>query len=151
MPSETRLQRTIAYLVDRNVSSASDFEQQYSPQYNAAEWIATEDDASLTIPTHNQSLSDAQAYRFVTRYILALLYYATHGENWYDSCHWFSESDVCSWTNSSDSSNRNVTTAATTRKTDGSGMEAPVDGVGCNDDREIQSLSLGKCNIYTFG
>jgi hypothetical protein len=57
-----------------------------SPQYKSVRWLS--DNANLT------KYSDAQK---IQRYILAVLYYSTNGDDWLRNDTWLSDDDECTW------------------------------------------------------
>lgn len=88
-------QDVIQYLLDNGVSSQQDLQSDGSPQNLAASWLAEEDPANVVIPTFNVTTVDG--YLYMTRYIMALNYFAMDGENWLDSMNFLSGDDVCYW------------------------------------------------------
>ena len=72
------------------VSDPATFQDNTTPQYEAAWWLAAVDPAMLDFAT--TPMEDV-----VERYILALLYYATNGENWKDQEGFLSAEQVCFW------------------------------------------------------
>jgi hypothetical protein len=72
----------------------------------------------MTMQDETESSSDM----FVKRYILALLYFATYGPNWFDQLNFLGNSSICYW------------------------WDATVlfKGVTCNDKKSATQLSLGK-------
>ena len=89
------LQDVIQYLLDNGVSSQQDLQSEGSPQNMAASWLAEEDPANVIIPAFNVTMVDG--YRYMTRYIMALNFFAMDGENWLDDMNFLSGGDVCYW------------------------------------------------------
>merc|ERR1712151_763514 len=58
-----------------------------SPQSMALKWIIDEDELKM----------DANDENLVQRYVLALLYFSTSGNNWDSSFNWLSEYSECEW------------------------------------------------------
>merc|ERR1719464_2256366 len=82
-------------------------------------------------------LADGDAYpapedgrKYIERYVLALLYYGTNGNDWKNHYHFLSGRDHCEWTET-------VTTPAGTF----------VKGVECNDDGYVIGLDLSNNNL----
>ena len=59
-------------------------------------WLVETDTANLTLPTEPPT-ANREAYEFVSRYVLATLYFATNGENWVYQFNFLSELNTCSW------------------------------------------------------
>ena len=89
------LQDVIQYLLDNGVSSQQDLQTQGSPQNKAAIWLAEEDPANLVVPVLN--ITTVDGYRYMTRYIMTLNYFAMDGENWIDNMNFLSGDDICYW------------------------------------------------------
>jgi len=77
-----------------NLSSRNDIETAGSPQQLASAWILNDDGLQLPVPL---SLDDAGASKFVSRYALAVLFYACNGSMWADNFNFLSGIDVCEW------------------------------------------------------
>mmetsp|Transcript_32834 Transcript_32834/g.46642 ORF Transcript_32834/g.46642 Transcript_32834/m.46642 type:complete len:765 (+) Transcript_32834:138-2432(+) len=71
-PSTTRLQSTLTSLA--SISKIEHLQNRESPQFAAAKWISDEDEAQVNIGSP----------QFVQRYILAVFYFSTNGDNWED-------------------------------------------------------------------
>lgn len=63
-----------------------------SPQSMALEWLQG-DNANAT-----DTYTD---WRLIQRYVLAVLYFSTNGDNWDDSTNWLSSKNECTWFTSS--------------------------------------------------
>ena len=61
----------------------------------ALEWLT--DDLARTYIRSNNTFAGRSALRIQQRYVLALLYYATKGNSWYDKVNFLSHDDECSW------------------------------------------------------
>lgn len=85
----------LSYLAQANISTTKDMRQSNSPQNKAVTWLAEIDNRNLAIPTNG--VSSAPGYYFVTRYVLAVLYYSTAGEGWNQQLDWLSGKDLCNW------------------------------------------------------
>jgi hypothetical protein len=91
--SSSRLQATIDVLANNGISERKDLTKVSSPQYQAAYWISMEDSDYLEIPT---SLEE-NPFRFVQRYVLAVLYFAWQGNDWINGLNFTSGIHECSW------------------------------------------------------
>ena len=59
-----------------------------SPEYMALEWVAADPDVA------NRLYSNS---KIVQRWALAVLFFVTNGESWYQSNDWLSFTDECTW------------------------------------------------------
>ena len=86
------------FLIRHEISDKYDLHAKDSPQHLASHWLANHDEAALPIPS-NESIDDSpEAYLFMTRYIMALNYFATGGdEHWKHSLGFLSRAGVCDW------------------------------------------------------
>jgi len=80
-----------------NLSSKSDLQTEGSPQQLASSWILNDDSLQLAMPL---SFDDVDASKFVSRYALAVLYFAFNGSKWVDDFDFLSRRDVCEWNKS---------------------------------------------------
>jgi len=96
-PRNASIGAVMVHLVDEKISELVFLEDEESPQYKAAYWLAEVDEANLPIPTTPQHY-----YPYMVRYVMALNYFALHGEDWNDDAHFLSERDVCGWHNFDD-------------------------------------------------
>ncbi|KAL9190490.1 hypothetical protein ACHAXT_000196 [Thalassiosira profunda] len=108
--NELRLQQTLEYLTKFAVSSPSTLAPEtnfevvggrltYTPQYQAAYWIAAVDQRRISIPT--TSAPSRQEYPFKQRYSIAVLFFATGGLDYWiwrmnfltgvHECEWFDD------------------------------------------------------------
>lgn len=69
------------------VSGTEAFEDPSSSHSMTLEWLSSVD--SLQVQTDDT--------HFLQRYVLALLYFSTHGESWADSFNWLDETHECEW------------------------------------------------------
>jgi hypothetical protein len=143
-----RIDSTIGFLFDHEISSAHALYEESSPQYKAVEWIATKDPEQLPIPAYgaggggggddnsfgsttvNPNNSDNH-FHFVQRYVLAVLYFALDGEGWNNDLHFTSNLHECSWFE---------------REVDRDG-EAYAMGVTCDSNLQVRNLILRKCDL----
>mmetsp|Transcript_19040 Transcript_19040/g.27535 ORF Transcript_19040/g.27535 Transcript_19040/m.27535 type:complete len:468 (+) Transcript_19040:110-1513(+) len=95
----------------------------YTPQYKALYWLAFQDERRMVLPSTSRDIQ-----KLSQRYILALLYFATGGENWTHVYQFLSGLDECEWNGNND--------------------EEYVGGVGsCNGDGLVQTVALWKNNL----
>jgi hypothetical protein len=90
----SRLQPVIDFLSVR-ISEKALFNDQQTPQYRAAKWIADQDFLEVPIPADPQNYDED--YEFVQRYIMAVLYFAMDGVNWRYKAYFMSSYEVCEW------------------------------------------------------
>jgi hypothetical protein len=83
----TRLDSLAELLLQSDVSDVEALQDVSSPQFRALRWLANEDTAVL-------DLDSTPAVILVERYVLAMLYFATRGEGWFDH---YSATSVCEW------------------------------------------------------
>ena len=115
--NEERFQQTLEYLEARDVSDPATLElevdtdvsgvsrPQYTPQYQAALWIAKQDKLRISIPSTNETSLTINAYRsqreypFLQRYALAVFYFSTGGPDWHEHEHFMTGLHECDWKN----------------------------------------------------
>jgi hypothetical protein len=74
-----------------------------SAHYQAAAWMANIDQANMKLPKSlpipdKDKLDQVYAYRYLSRYVLALFYYSTGGvSSWLNKLDFLSEQDICNW------------------------------------------------------
>jgi len=133
--SSSRQMEVIYYLSD-NFADRKSFDVKDSPQNRAAKWIADEDALNLDTPA---STKYEDAYRFVQRYALAVLYFAWKGdETWTYKFQFLSEQDECDWNYQYSTING---TDTDDDDDDGDVFEL---GVKCNDEGEIDYIFMRK-------
>ena len=77
---------------------------QYTPQYQAALWIAKQDKRRISIPSTNETSLTINAYRsqreypFLQRYALAVFYFSTGGPGWHQH-NFMTGLHECDWKN----------------------------------------------------
>jgi hypothetical protein len=72
------------------ISGASVFQDETTPQYQTAYWMAANDPANLDFALNSFEIVKE-------RYIVSLLYFSTSGEDWRKDEEFLSETDVCQW------------------------------------------------------
>ena len=77
--------------------SPKDIGNYNSPQDRALKWIMNEDALNLPTPTTTEEKA-----RLIQRYILAVLYYATGGEQWKNQYSFLSQKHECLWNQPND-------------------------------------------------
>lgn len=90
-----RIEKFREYLVIHQVSNVVDFEDTKSPQWKALNFMAVADKRRVSLPSGN--LQSKSGYNFITRYIMALFYYAMDGARWNYDLRFMSDKDVCDW------------------------------------------------------
>jgi Leucine-rich repeat (LRR) protein len=93
---DERLSHMVDYLVRNGIASITSFTDVRSPQYKAVDWLAHDDELGLLIPKLAPADSD-EAYDFVTRYVMAVLYYSTTGQDWKNDLSFLSKKNTCAW------------------------------------------------------
>jgi hypothetical protein len=147
-----RMENTLAFLMNQQISTARDLYDETSPQYRAAYWISQVDAEQVPIPpsyahhdsmmddsnssssnnnsvAKNENLSGGNPFNFVQRYVLAVLYYALNGEKWTKNLHFTSDLHECSWFE------------PVLNKGDG---DTYAMGVTCDEHLQVQNLLIRK-------
>ena len=103
--NDRRLQQTLDYLIKYDISSPETLDitktlihggTNFSPQYQAALWISKDDRMRMSIPSIATDYESA--YKFIQRYTLAVLFYATGGDtHWYHTMNFLSDWPECAW------------------------------------------------------
>jgi hypothetical protein len=87
-----RLNGVVEYL--SSVSSGKDLNTDNTPQNLAANWLAFNDGMNLDVPVSTNTKAGA---RFIQRYALATLYFATSGDDWKIDSNFLSNQSECDW------------------------------------------------------
>jgi hypothetical protein len=90
------------------------------PQYKALWWIVHEDLAKMMMTMQDETESSLDM--IVKCYVMALLYFATDGPNWFEPANFLGNLSICDWYDSKEIEN----------------------GVRCNDYGSVVTLKLGK-------
>jgi hypothetical protein len=91
---QSTTEEIIAYMANSGISDLNDLTTFGSPQARAAIWMATVDSVNLPIPTGDGEV----AYKYLTRYVMTVLYYSTGGDTtWTNQLDFLSSDDVCGW------------------------------------------------------
>jgi hypothetical protein len=98
---ETRYKEVLDYLVNVGVSTRTTLEEdQESPQYKAANWIAHVDEYQIPLPSGvGVDAADELPLhtRFTERYALAVIYFALGGDSWKYKMQFMEPKDHCEW------------------------------------------------------
>lgn len=121
-PRESRIIAVKQWLNDNDVSDWLRLEDDTTPQFRAATWIADVDERFVP-------LQDAQ--EFIERYSLAVLYFALGGLNWSFQWNFLSQKETCGW-------NELV------RATDGREFRL---GASCNNEGEINTIHIPQSRL----
>jgi hypothetical protein len=121
-----KVQNFLAFFSERQ-----DLEKSGTPQFFASKWIADEDLRALEIPA---STEYNESFQFVQRYILAVFYFSTGGQDWKFDTAFVGPRSECDWSFS--------------LKADAvipsSGSDQWDMGVTCNADGEVSKLFFRK-------
>lgn len=86
----------IEFVIAQNVSSQIDVMTPDTPQYKAALWLMQDDPANIPVPT-NSDINEYDGYRYMTRYVMAVNYFAFNGTNWEVDINFMTGADICDW------------------------------------------------------
>jgi hypothetical protein len=94
---DSHFRSVVGYIVSQGITDRYVLEVSGTAQNRAAMWLAFEDAANLPVPIDKDSL---EAMKYTTRYVLAVDYFALHGDHWfYKDTSFLSSSDICQWNN----------------------------------------------------
>jgi hypothetical protein len=123
-------QQQIIDLLIQRVSHEEDLTTPDTAQNKALLWLTTTDDY-YDLPS---DASYEEAYPYIQRYIMAVLYYALNGPSWVNQCDFLkSDTSVCEW---------NFYLPPTDTQ------DEYTYGVQCNDDEEITDILLRTFFFY---
>lgn len=91
---EDRIDKVFTFLEQKNLSPLITLRDPRQPEYRAAEFVAIGDSEDLFAKL--DAANPITVQRFAERYILAVVYYATNGDNWADRLN-FLIGDHCKW------------------------------------------------------
>ena len=94
-PTIDRKQAVMDYIIEQGVSIQSDLEIAGSPQNLALEFISNLDSRQMRVPT--TGTGSFYGYKFITRYVMAVFYFAMEGANWNYDLYFLSELETCDW------------------------------------------------------
>jgi len=90
----SRLEEVTQFLSAR-ISDLSELQNENTPQYKAARWVADQDEANLPLPSNPNDYDNS--FEFVQRYIMAVFYFSLDGANWTKKMDFLSGASVCDW------------------------------------------------------
>jgi hypothetical protein len=93
----SNIDQVIAYMVNTSVSDLTDLLTIGSPQNRAAIWMAEQDEADIAVPNGNTTA--LESYNYMVRYVMAVFYYSTGGDNWNVQYFSMTFAPVCDWNN----------------------------------------------------
>ncbi len=132
-PLLDRSEAMIEFLSRITPSDAFEGGSKYNADRNNALWWITRDDPmQLPVPASDVPNSDPDTLKLLQRYVLAVLFFATNGEQWTFDYLFLSEYDVCSWS----SARLNDDFWA-----DG---EIEIRGIACDADGRVNTVRLCK-------
>jgi len=126
--AESRFEAVVQYIYSHRVSTLPSLRQINSPEHHAAQFMALGDAFKSTMT----DVDEVGQRRFMERYVLALIYYQTQGQNWSDHYNFLSEYDHCNW-----------------HKQYSSPQGRFLRGVQCNDDGHVIDLDLSNSNLVS--
>jgi Leucine-rich repeat (LRR) protein len=85
----------INYLIAEGVSTEFSLKTLDTPQNIAVRWLSNDDEANTAVP--DVPITVAEGYRYITRYVLAVVYFSTGGAQWNFQAGFGTIADVCSW------------------------------------------------------
>jgi hypothetical protein len=87
------------YLINNGVNTEDDFSGEFSaeqsPQNLALDFLATQDERNLGVP--EDDITSREGYKFLTRYVMTLFYFAMNGPQWNQDLIFLSKFDTCDW------------------------------------------------------
>jgi hypothetical protein len=89
------LEEVISFVSQSGVSDQKALVLSGTPQNRAATWIAEQDEADWAVPT--DAFTSLDHYKYLTRYIMAVLYFSTGGSSWETPLGFMTSEDVCDW------------------------------------------------------
>lgn len=119
--TRTRGDDVINFVINMGWANYNDINNQDSPQYKAAMWLANNDHMTLPIEVSEE---------FMNRYLLATIFYALDGEHWQYDLNWLTGGSVCDWN-----------TYFATKKGTQVSMQIQI-GVSCRDGTSVKELYL---------
>jgi hypothetical protein len=85
----------LTYMINSGVSVSTAFASFGTPQFRAATWLAEQDGANMAVPT--TGIRSLGGYKYMTRYVMAVFFFATDGINWDNPLDFMTEKNVCEW------------------------------------------------------
>jgi hypothetical protein len=115
-----------AFLLENSTDNNSALENNSTAQYKAAQWLID----NHIIDNLSLHVTSSSAFQILQLYVLAVLYYATNGNEWTNGCNFLASISVCYWNERS--SNSTATKGV----------------ISCSGDGKITGLSLGKFALF---
>jgi hypothetical protein len=84
-----------AYMINAGVSDSTILASFGTPQFRAGTWLAEQDGANMAVPT--TGIKSLSGYKYMTRYVMAVLFFSTDGINWDSPLDFMTEKNVCDW------------------------------------------------------
>jgi hypothetical protein len=94
---KSNVDQVVAYMVNASVSDLTALTTIGSPQNRAALWLAEQDAANTAVPAGNATA--LESYNYMARYVMAVFYYSTGGENWDVQYFFMTIAPICDWNN----------------------------------------------------
>jgi hypothetical protein len=85
----------VVYMEENSVSTFEAMATAGTPQYLAVNWLANQDVANLAVPT--LTINSVVGYRYMFRYVLAVVYFSTEGYEWTGQLSFMTGRDICGW------------------------------------------------------
>jgi hypothetical protein len=92
---QSDVDEVITFMAQEGISDLTALEQSGTPQNVAATWMAEQDEADLAVPTNDATEFDR--YKYITRYVMAVLYFSTGGGSWEYQIGFMTSKNVCDW------------------------------------------------------
>jgi len=128
-----RIEDTIQFIFENSISNLPDMRRKDSPEYRAVLFMSYGDGFHSKMEDSNmQDGNMDERRRFVERYILALAYYKTGGQNWTNKYDFLSPKDHCTWHETFSVAEGHV-----------------VRGVQCDRDNFIKDIDLSHNNLVS--
>eukprot|EP00565_Helicotheca_tamesis_P004951 CAMPEP_0185741752 /NCGR_PEP_ID=MMETSP1171-20130828/38748_1 /TAXON_ID=374046 /ORGANISM="Helicotheca tamensis, Strain CCMP826" /LENGTH=627 /DNA_ID=CAMNT_0028413737 /DNA_START=41 /DNA_END=1924 /DNA_ORIENTATION=+ len=91
-----RMERARKFLLEAlpNQASKASLSFEETPHSQAMDWMVRDDPLRFDIP---KSENDSGAGKFMERYIMTLLYFATNGANWNNDMRFLTGRETCAW------------------------------------------------------
>jgi hypothetical protein len=92
---KSNFEEVTAYFIASGISNEVAIQTLGTPQNTAAYWLALNDEADMAVPAVPPTVPEG--YKYMTRYVLAVIYFALDGENWNYQANFVTIEDICSW------------------------------------------------------
>lgn len=91
---EQHSERVVAFrsILGPSVSPLDKLDNMGTPQHRALHWLANADKRKVALPTNG-----IETQKLIQRYVLALIYFSTHGDYWKQQLNFLSINDECEW------------------------------------------------------